>query len=81
VGTAIAAESPPGNFYQAWVDTYSDPGFAAATARMKAIVDAAARAAGETERARMAAAFLRCAQHEWLFWDTAYTGADWPVRP
>jgi thiaminase/transcriptional activator TenA len=81
VGTAIAAHSPPGNFYQAWIDTYADEGFAEATRRMQAIVNAAAAAAGPAERARMAGAFLRCAQHEWLFWDAAYTGADWPVQP
>jgi thiaminase (transcriptional activator TenA) len=79
VGSAIARTTAPGNFYQAWIDTYSDEGFAAATERMKTIVNAAAAAAGAAERGRMAAAFRRCAQHEWLFWDAAYTGADWPV--
>lgn len=81
VGAAISKTAAPDNFYQAWIDTYADEGFAAATARMKAIVDRAADAAGVPERARMEAAFLRCAQHEWLFWDAAYSGADWPVRP
>jgi len=79
VGTAIAQHVTLGNFYQAWIDTYSDENFAAATGRMKAIVDQAASKAGEAERAAMAKAFRRCAQHEWLFWDAAYTGADWPI--
>lgn len=79
VGTAIAQHETPGNFYQAWIDNYSDENFAAATDRMKAIVDQAASKAGEGERAAMAKAFRRCAQHEWLFWDAAYTGADWPI--
>jgi thiaminase/transcriptional activator TenA len=81
VGTAISGTAAPANFYQAWIDTYADEGFAAATQRMKAIVDRAADAAGAAERERMGRAFLRCAQHEWLFWDAAYTGADWPIRP
>lgn len=81
VGTAIACQSAPDNFYQAWIDTYADPGFADATNRMRVIVDAAAEAAGESEREKMAVAFLRCAQHEWIFWDAAWSGADWPVRP
>jgi thiaminase/transcriptional activator TenA len=81
VGTTIAKEGAPNNFYQAWIDTYADEGFAAATQRMKAIVNAAAEAAGPSERGRMEAAFLRCAQHEWLFWDSAYHQKDWPVRP
>jgi thiaminase (transcriptional activator TenA) len=79
VGTAIAKTTVPGNFYQAWIDTYADESFAAATHRMKTVVNAAADAAGEAERSRMTAAFLRCAQHEWLFWDSAYKGLGWPV--
>jgi thiaminase/transcriptional activator TenA len=79
VGTAIAKQGAPNNFYQAWIDTYSDENFAAATNRMKAIVDQVAGKAGTTERLAMAKAFRRCAQHEWLFWDAAYTRADWPI--
>ncbi len=81
VGTTIAKQARPENFYQAWIDTYADENFAAANERMKAIVNTAAESAGETERARMQAAFLRCAQHEWAFWDSAYHQKDWPVRP
>jgi thiaminase (transcriptional activator TenA) len=80
VGTTIAQNVVPGNFYQGWIDTYSDESFAAATLRMRAIVDAAGAVAGDDERARMTAAFLRCAQHEWLFWQSAYVQADWPVE-
>ena len=81
VGTAIAQNTVPDNFYQAWIDTYSDESFAAATGRMRAIVDAAGEKAGVYERQRMTAAFLRCAQHEWLFWESAYRQSDWPIRP
>lgn len=79
VGTQIAKTGAPDNFYQAWIDTYADESFAAATLRMRAIVDAAGAAAGLAERQRMTAAFLRCAQHEWLFWQSAYTQSDWPI--
>lgn len=79
VGTKIAQQATPSNFYQAWIDTYSDENFAAATNRMKTIVDRAADAAGDSERRAMAKAFRRCAQHEWLFWNSAYTDADWPI--
>jgi thiaminase/transcriptional activator TenA len=81
VGTTIAQNVVPDNFYQAWIDTYADESFAAATGRMKAIVDAAGAAAGESERKRMTAAFLRCAQHEWLFWQSAYLQSDWVITP
>jgi thiaminase/transcriptional activator TenA len=79
VGKAIGAKSKPGNFYQAWIDTYADESFAEATQRMKNIVDVAAKLAGPSEQARMKAAFLRCAQYEWLFWDSAYHQNDWPI--
>lgn len=81
VGTQIAKNTIAGNFYQTWIDTYGDESFAAATARMRAIVDVAGAAAGPDEQARMKSAFLRCAQHEWLFWDSAYRQAGWPIMP
>lgn len=80
VGTQIAKNVVPNNFYQGWIDTYSDQSFADATERMKAIVNKAADVAGDAERLRMRAAFLRCAQHEWLFWQSAYVQADWPIK-
>jgi thiaminase/transcriptional activator TenA len=27
----------------------------------------------------MMTAFIRCTQHEWLFWDGAYQQRGWPV--
>ena len=38
-----------------------------------------AERAGADERERMAAAFIRSAQYEWLFWDSAYRMEAWPV--
>jgi thiaminase (transcriptional activator TenA) len=80
VGTTIAQNVVPDNFYQAWIDTYADQSFADATERMKIIVNKAAEETGWAERDRMKAAFLRCAQHEWLFWQSAYEQADWPIK-
>jgi selenocysteine lyase/cysteine desulfurase len=31
------------------------------------------------EQARMEAAFLRCCQYEWMFWNAAYHRETWPV--
>lgn len=78
VGSAIAAVKTPGNFYQAWIDTYADPGFGEAVAQMKARVERAAAAAGAIERGLMAQAFQRSTAYEYLFWDGAYRGLDWP---
>jgi thiaminase/transcriptional activator TenA len=79
VGTRIAQESAAGNFYQPWIDTYASPDFARSVEEVIAITDMAAERAGADERERMAAAFIRSAQYEWLFWDSAYRMEAWPV--
>lgn len=79
VGLAIATESRPGNFYQAWIDTYADESFGAATARMISVYNRAFAAAGPAEQTRMEAAFLRCCQYEWMFWDAAWRREAWPI--
>lgn len=79
IGLSVREVSAPNNFYQTWIDTYADDAFGAATARMVAIYDRAAAAAGPAERARMEAAFLRCCRYEWMFWDAAYRQETWPV--
>ncbi len=78
IGLSIKASAAPQNFYQAWIDTYSDEAFGAATARMIALVERAGTGAGAAERTRMAARFHRCCQYEYLFWDSAYRQAQWP---
>lgn len=79
VGTGIATQSAPGNFYEAWIKTYTDPDFAAAVAQMRDHVDKAAAHAGARERGLMGKAFLRSTQYEYMFWDSAYRQDVWPV--
>ncbi|MFW6413276.1 MAG: thiaminase II [Oceanicaulis sp.] len=81
VGTRIHKEAAADNPYRAWIDTYADEGFEAATRAVIAITDRAADAAGEAERARMHEAFLRCSQYEFMFWDAAWRREDWAVKP
>src|SRR6266404_8388830 len=69
VASAITSGAAPNNRYQAWIDTYADPAFGEAVARVIAIADQAATPA---LRVAMLAAFARSAQYEWLFWDGAY---------
>jgi thiaminase (transcriptional activator TenA) len=79
VGLAIKTKAAAENFYQAWIDTYADESFGAATQRMIAIYDRAHSAAGPQEQARMQACFLRCCQYEWMFWNAAYHQERWPI--
>jgi thiaminase/transcriptional activator TenA len=79
VGTRIAGVAASDNPYQAWIDTYAGEEFAAAVARMQAVVDAEAAGAGEAQRASMRARFLRSCRYEWMFWDAAWRMETWPV--
>ncbi|MBU6406778.1 MAG: thiaminase II [Alphaproteobacteria bacterium] len=80
VGLSIKGRAAADNFYQAWIDTYSDEAFGAATEQMIAVYDRAHHGAAAFERALMEAAFVRCCQYEWMFWDSAYRGETWPIK-
>ncbi|MCT9931757.1 TenA family protein [Planotetraspora sp. A-T 1434] len=61
----ILAENPPTEpRYQAWVDTYADPGFAALAERIAVMID---EAAPDPDRAK--ALFAEGMDHELAFWD------------
>ena len=79
VGRDILARESAGNPYHAWIDTYSGTDFQDAVARMIATTDAAARDASPALRARMHRAFTHATRLEWMFWDSAYREAVWPV--
>lgn len=79
VGTAIAAKAAADNPFQAWIDTYTDPEFAAATEAVKGFCDRAAAEATEGVRDDMLEAFRRSAVYEWMFWDSAYRLQAWPI--
>ena len=79
VGTTIARAARPDNPYRAWIDTYADDGFGEAVRAVIATTDAAAEATTPAIRDRMATAFIRSCQFEWLFWDGAWRRRSWPV--
>lgn len=75
--TKLRAASP--NPYAAWIDTYAAPSFGEATDRVRALVDQAAAHATSATRAAMGTAFRNATRYEWMFWDSAYRRAGWPV--
>ena len=79
VGRDILARESAGNPYRAWIDTYSGTEFQEAVARMIAATDAAAQGASPALRERMHRAFAHATRLEWMFWDSAYREAAWPV--
>ncbi|MDH2309527.1 TenA family protein [Methylobacterium brachiatum] len=79
VGDDIFARAAPDNQYRAWIDTYAGEDFADAVAGMIAATDRAAASASPALQARMHDAFTQATRLEWLFWDSAYRDASWPL--
>ena len=79
VGNQIAKNAGADNPYQAWIDTYSDPGFGEAVEAVIAITDRAASKSTDERQEAMLRAFKRSTQYEWMFWDSAYRLEAWPV--
>jgi thiaminase/transcriptional activator TenA len=69
----------PENPYQLWIDTYANEDFARGVRNVIEIADQVGAAAAPTVRADMLQAFVRAAQLEWMFWDSAYRLEQWPV--
>lgn len=79
VGKDIHGRAAKPNPYQAWIDTYAGEEFATAVQAVIETTDAVASGASERTRQSMHAAFTRATQLEWMFWDSAYRLAKWPV--
>ena len=63
--------------YRAWIETYANPDFAAASARARSIADRAVTAARDRDQAT--AVFLTACRYEWMFWDAAWRMEAWPI--
>ena len=79
VGQHIFAAASEPNPYRAWIDTYAGEEFSAAVDAMIAATDALAAASSPATLDLMHRAFTRAMQLEWMFWDSAYRLAGWPV--
>lgn len=79
VGERLAADPPEEPLYRDWVRFYASEQFAQATRDQIDLLDRVAAEATERDRQRMARWFRRSLRYEWMFWDQAYRGLDWPV--
>ncbi|MFD4291791.1 TenA family protein [Rhodococcus sp. NPDC058505] len=85
VGRDLAARAAkvlaadPGHPYAQWVSTYDAPEFQESAAAARALVDAAAAAATDADRAAMVTAFTVATRYELMFWDTALHPQSWPL--
>ncbi|MCE4223658.1 thiaminase II [Methylobacterium sp. C25] len=79
IGNDIHASAAADNPYRSWIDTYAGEDFSQAVDAMIAVTDALAAQVGPKVLAGMHASFTRACQLEWMFWDSAYREAGWPV--
>ena len=81
VGRHLLRQGPPpkSHPYRDWLMLYASPEFAEVQKWMRKKVDAWAKDAGTTERARMEEAFLISSRYEWMFWEMAWKEEEWPV--
>jgi thiaminase/transcriptional activator TenA len=79
VGINIHARAAKPNPYQAWIDTYAGDEFENAVRAVIDTTDAVAARASEETLTAMHTAFTRATRLEWMFWDSAYRLANWPV--
>ena len=68
-------ESP----YQRFIDHWSSDAFAAGMQEVELALDKLAAECGSAERTRMAELFRLTVRYEYLFWDMALSGGEWPV--
>ncbi|GGL31002.1 TenA family protein [Nocardia jinanensis] len=84
VGRGLAASAAevlaadPDHPYAQWVSTYGAPEFQESAATARSLVDVAADAASDRDRAAMATAFTVATRYELMFWDTALHPQPWP---
>lgn len=67
------------NPYQKWIATYGSEDFANSVKRAIEITEHYAQKTTPEVRTQMANTFLKTAQMEWMFWDSAYKQEKWPV--
>ncbi|MCK0197343.1 thiaminase II [Ancylobacter sp. 6x-1] len=79
VGRDILARAVRPNPYDAWIDTYAGEEFHDVVRAAIAATDRAAAQADPLTLVAMHAAYRRACQLEWMFWDSAWRLADWPV--
>ena len=72
-------QADPEHPYARWVSTYDSDEFRAVVDGARTLVDTAAAAATDADRASMTQAFRVATRYELMFWDTALTPTPWPV--
>lgn len=76
----LKVHSVPGNPYQDWINGYVDPNFVQHVQELGNFLDEVACSLAKQEQDSMLAKYVRSAQFEWHFWNSAYQEAVWEPR-
>lgn len=79
VGQWMAQNPCKDNPYQGWVDAYSGPEFEESVQKFIHIINKIADKASDDIVAEMHKAYTKATKLEWMFWDSAYHQAQWPL--
>ncbi len=81
IATRLAREQPnwSGSRYAEWIRMYSSPEFVASAESLRAMLDNMTAGWPEAMLAPLAQNFLTSSRYEYLFWEMAWTTANWPV--
>lgn len=79
VGLWMAKNPTENNPYQGWVDAYSGAEFEESVQKAITIINDAANRASPDIVDKMHQAYTKASKLEWMFWDSAYRQAQWPL--
>lgn len=79
IGKALIVGGSPDARYQAWIERYGGETPAVTLPPWLALVDEVGQELTASQRAAAAERFATGCRWEYLFWDSAYHGRDWPV--
>jgi thiaminase/transcriptional activator TenA len=71
--------SPAEPLYGEWIRLYTSPDYVGLARWLRALFDGLTAGSPAADRARMAAHHHTSSRYEYLFWEMAWTGEDWPV--
>ncbi len=77
--TQVKQQQTQSSPYQRFIDHWSGDAFAGAMQEVEHALNTLTEACGNAERTRMEELFRLTLRYEYLFWDMALTGGDWPV--
>lgn len=78
VGQALQRDGSSDPVYARWIEAYAAPGFAQSVAEMLDVVDGVTRWLPDAALAEMTAHIGTTTRYEWMFWDAAVRGEQWP---